>query len=397
MSNTIRFATFVFALLAGCKPAGTPDSNVKTLDALAGTERAPNVCKGNSPSLADWRNHADAAMARRAQTQIKVPTSATAAVDQVFTSIPEGIVRTVLLLGYEIQFTNDPVRACAGIDAGALTDAHGCAKTESVQVAGGLGEKVTLILSADPKDVAHSTLTGVMTLVSQKLGRIAVANGSLVLKDDDDQAMVDFRRDLSAAVLHDAAQRGLKLAPLASLLPRSAELTAKETTLARRRALWDEFATQSADKAAAAESMIFANTGDSYHCSTGAGSTRERFAAWATAAKLWTSIMVPDLEALANLGKSDAAVASNNQDAPEGFGLWGRWGGGNGPLRQMFSNRIDDTGYAFPRANGLRRAWDGSGGWYSPPAWGEGRLGWRLAGDTGGDYSDGYSDGYTYE
>lgn len=375
MSNTMRFATSLFCVLAACKPAATPDSSIKTLDALAGTETAPNDCRGSYPSLTAWQNDADQSLASKARDQIKYPASAAQAVDQVFTAVPAGLVRTVLLLGYELHFVDDPASACAGIDAGALTSAHGCAKSESVMVDGQEGEKVVLILSADAEDVAHSTLTGVMTLVSQKLGRLAAEDGSLVVKEEDDQAMVDFRKELSIAVLHDAALRGLTLEPLKGLLPQASALTSARSTLAERRTLWSEFAEASPAKAAAVESMIFANTGDSYYCSA---DTRQRFSAWETASRLWIEAMVPDISALESLGKAEGA--DGLETASDGFGLWGRWGAGNGPMRQMFSNRVQDTGYAFPRANGLRRGWDGSGNWYSPPAWGQGRLGWRLRG-----------------
>lgn len=356
--------------LVGCRPA--EDSGTKSLDALAGVEKSKIACSGSFVTPFDFPG----ALGARANRQITFPKAVEADVKKAFTSVPPGLSRAVLLLGYDILYTNDPAKACKGVRAGAFKQALGCARITKVPTSGGDAERVQLVMSAKLEDIAHSTLLGIASLVANKLGKISAAPGEFVLRDEEDQLMTNFKRDFAAAVIHDAALQGLELVQLKGLLPQNTALTDRITTLAARRGLWDRYRAEQPALSEAAELSIFANGADSYYCSA---ETKKSLGRWPTARDLWTKTMAPDIEQLENLGSEAAVVPASAE--PQSLGLWGRWGGGNGPLRQMFSNRVDDTGYAFPRVHGLRRGWDGSGEWYDPPAWGDGRLGWRLRGD----------------
>ncbi len=384
LRNLAFVVGFGSALTAGCKPVANT-SATESLDALTTKTAVQNSCSGSF--LTPFQLPGD--LAARAKAQITYPAAASADVLRAFSAVPTGLSRAIVMLGYEIHFVADAAVECKGISAQGLTQALGCARVTKIATASGDGEKVSLILSAKPADIAHSTLLGVMTLIGKKLGHLSADGGVLVLKDEEDAMMTQFKRDFAVAVIHDASSRGKTLVQIQDLLPRRTKLLAASTTLAERTSIWTEYSRVMPAKAQAAEASIFANGGDSFYCSP---ATQQALAAWPTARALWTSTMAPDIKALETLG-TDAAVA---QAPAAGLGLWGRWGGGNGPLRQMFANRVDDTGYAFPLAHGLRRGFDGTGDWYSPPAWGDGRLGWRLRGD-GESGSGGESEGDSFE
>lgn len=373
--QALSIMSFVSLVSVSCKPSA-PASDVESLDALTGGSSAEYSCSGSNGSPFDLAGDLGVA----AKRQITYPASIAADVKQAFSAVPLGLSRTLIMLGYEVRYVADPAALCGGIE-GVLDQATGCARVSKVMTADAEGEKVELILSAKPSDVAHSTLLGVMSLLGNKIGKISVSEqGAFVLKDDEEPLMTQFKRDFAVAVLHDTYQRGLALRQIESLLPTKTLLTAKKTSLAQRQRLWSAYVKKSPLKAAAAELSIFANGADSYYCST---ASRAAMSKWPTAERLWTATMHPDIEALAKLGTDDVTLSEDS-----GFGLWGRWGFGNGPARQMFSNRVAQTGYAFPRMNGLRRGWDGGGNWYSPPAWGNGRVGWRVNG--GGTPFNGY-------
>lgn len=115
---------------------------------------------------------------------------------------------------------------------------------------------------------------------------------------------------------------------------------------------------------AAFESGAFAESFDSWYCST--ESKEKMLAAFPATYKYFADIA----EALPE-GLSSTDVSAN--DAGEGFGLWGRWGRGNGPIRQGLAN------WGSFRANGgglmnFRRFNNGGGlvfrrPWFNPARW----------------------------
>lgn len=425
-------ALVVSTLLLGCKarverdPTETNGSAVKTVDAIAGTEKPGHVndCNGVEAGLTGL----DASFKALAQRQITYQPRIKDAVERAFTAVPTGIVKAALLLGYEVQYRDDAATACNGTNRQGLPAGIGCAKVSKEMVGNQQGEKVTLVMSGEPEDVGHATLLGMLMLVSEKLARLkATSEGTIQLMDDEDSVMTDFRRELALEVLHSGLMRGITFPPLAAWLP-TGEFMNANTTGERRTELWNAYrATAEGQKnAKLVEMLVYANVGDSYHCNV---ETNSELTKWGNARALWQQAMVPDLAKLAELGGSAAlpppaqtaavapapvakgmpAMPTAEPDKPssevfvpppvgtdgspekiaeegvvsgqgEGFALWGRWGPGNGPVRQMFANRVEQTGFLFPRLHGLRRGWDGSGNWYLPPPWGEGRIGWRVDG-----------------
>lgn len=119
----------------------------------------------------------------------------------------------------------------------------------------------------------------------------------------------------------------------------------------------------------------FAQTFDSWNCSALTRANLEKFFKGSNGNKGPYELMSDFAQGLEEtFGKKTVAKRAESDDtSPRGFGLYGRWGSGNGPVRQAFSNWADWRSEGRGLMN-FRRFADGGGlvfrrNWFNPFRW----------------------------
>lgn len=135
---------------------------------------------------------------------------------------------------------------------------------------------------------------------------------------------------------------------------------------------------------------LFAETFDSHYCSA---ETRARLnEQFPLTAARFDEMFASQL---------DEALTADAAPQQQGYGLWGRWGFGNGPLRQAFSNWLDFRASGGGLFN--FRRWEDGGGfvfqrpWFRPWDWQIWNQGYGQGYGYDQSYGQGYSQGYGYE
>jgi hypothetical protein len=195
------------------------------------------------------------------------------------------------------------------------------------------------------RNIKHATVRAMGFILTEVILKIKAGAGVTQLSESSG-AFDDVSREIARAVLADIKTSKKYQVP-ASLSPDSVEF----------------------QKAAFAESF------DSWYCS--AQSRHVMAKDFQKAHDLFQELANVIPEALT--ARPDSFVTGQNEgqqtsDTRSGFGLWGRWGWGNGPVRQAFSN------WAGFRAQGgglfnFNRAANGGGfifqrPWFNPWRWG---------------------------
>lgn len=319
-----------FGLLAlGCKQpaAPTPDSTVSALDEFSGGNFQPNECSGTNKVIAT-------------AAQIVSPADLRPTVDKVLTAVPVPVQTAFFKdLKGRVILTEDIAADCKNNDAAVIS---------CWQIVGGTpvifvkqetkGKDDAEKVAETKKNVNHATVRAFAYFVSEFIMKLDAKGQDLVEND----VFTTFKNDLSLALLNDVAAgeaKGYKLSAFNNLAPPQA-LDPKLTAETRGNT-WKVIPPANKTKF---NDYAFAEAYDSLHCSA------------ETRAKLSSDFT--GVEPI--IGQASADLDAGLASSAGGMNLYGRWGAGNGPVRQGLRNWG-----SFRRSGGgafnFRRAANGGG------------------------------------
>lgn len=300
-----------FGLMSCKRPAATTD--LQTLDHLAGGNQKYQ-CQGNYPlvvkDLSALGAEPYASIAKKA-----------------LTSLSENLQESIFnKLSTRIEYTKENlVSKCPGAATYTSEALQSCYA----------GEKPVIYVSVS-EDLVASTHNIEQAMIRSAL---AVFTDTLLSVDDKQTpSFTDVKIELTSAFLSDLQTAGKLTAVAGPLVPelKDQDRTKRDTAL---RATKDQETTQMFMTTVVVDSL------HSYMCHT---SSRTVFqssfpATW----EVFSRTFALDLQ--------------NPQSQPGSFGLWGRWGYGNGPLRQASANWVDHRRSGGGLFN-ARRYYQGGGG-----------------------------------
>lgn len=335
----MRRRMFAVVLVAcACKPADPIASQVQSLDNLAGGETV-NACGGPHHPLPTAIIKADSEQVNE--------------VKQALTALPASLQSAFF---EDLQGQIIVQKDLSGCKKDAVTSCWASAGDSSVAVyikdAGNAAQTTQNIRHAMVRSFGYMTVQLLLKLKNEPQGTVLTDNPQLA----------EFKSDLAVTFLDDVAKNP-KYALKAFKNSLSGPLLDEKSKSADRRAEWNK-QSQTA-KGETFMDTVLAEAFDSWYCSAKSRATFEKeFGGTYTLIKAY----VETLEmGFAGQFKADVATTTADEAANgQGFGLWGRWGGGNGPLRQSFSNwgawRSEGRGlFNFGRAQQ-------GGGWIFPRA-----------------------------
>jgi hypothetical protein len=164
--------------------------------------------------------------------------------------------------------------------------------------------------SATERNIKHSTVRMMGYVLTDVILKVKNSSGEALIADNP--ALVQIKKDVAEALTRDTKKSKDHRIP--------SSLASDETSY---------------------NDAAFAEAFDSYYCSVKSRSTMasnfpETFEIFAEIAALLPQGLAGTLDQSSEQGQVETSNSSiNNQTS---FSLWGRWGRGNGPLRQGFSN-----------------------------------------------------------
>jgi len=327
----VALITALSAPVGGCKRTTAPSqSETKSLDNFAGGEFVVNSCMGREAVVAPQSSlHADPA-------SIKT-------LNEVLGAVPTEL-QTAFFDGLrgEIRVVADHRAACRTKSTGssaAREDLVSCWQPSED------GKSVTIFIrkgesnDETSRNIRHATVRAFGYVLSQIIVKIRqTAQGSEL---GENAAFDEVKSEIAQSFILDVAgSKDFKLENLTAMLDQS--VVAEGLSEGERTAAWK--AMPAGSRKTEFMDAVFAEAFDSWQCSS---STRGKMAAsFSRTAAAFAPVM--DELRLA-LGPNPPAASSDGDganvpamgaasDSKSGLGLWGRWGSGNGPIRQGLSN-----------------------------------------------------------
>jgi hypothetical protein len=284
LNTTIILA---IASLAACKSQDKAESRTNSLDNLAAAEGYTlNSCSGNNPVLAK-----DGTISGDAVYQKEIRTSLSALPTQLQSAFFDDLNGSIVM-------TKDIAKACAD-DQGSHSESMGL--TSCYQAPGGNAIVIFIKQEADHaktiQNIRHSTVRSFGYVMTEVMLKIDHSNSGT--KNIENSALETVKADIRKAFIANVQGN-------------------KKYDLQKAKA-------QSAD-------TVFAETFDSYYCSNASRSVLKREFAkeGSNVYKMYQEI---DQQILGMLSDTTTVAAQGDS-----LSLWGRWGWGNGPIRQGFRN-----------------------------------------------------------
>jgi hypothetical protein len=320
--------------IAACKPSVAPTSDVQSLDNLAGGDTV-NECRGS-------HNVVPTAIIKADDQYIMHVRHALSAVPSALQSAFFEDLRGQIIVQKDMAACGRAALSCWATPADNAIAIY-------VKDAGDKDETV--------KNIRHALVRSFGFLTSQFILKLNQSGASAVLAEND--TLNEFKSDLTMTLLDDVAKSPkYKLSVFKESLP--AKLLDKDVKTSERRVAWDSVRTS--EKGQTFMDTVLAEAFDSWYCSKESHETfKKDFVGTYELMKAYAETMEA---AFAN------KLGPTANDSGGGLELWGRWGGGNGPLRQAWANWGDR------RASGLglfnfNRASQGGGWIFNRGGWGQ--------------------------
>jgi len=324
--NKVAGAFVALSMLtaAGCKP-NAASSDVKSLDNFAAGPNAAftfNSCSGSNPVTVS-------------DSQLLATTAQKAAIRSALSAVPVELQSAFFgdLKG-TIAVVKDIKSACktSALDAGSQDSTLAC--WQPGETSASIYVKAEDTEANTDRNIRHSVVRALGYILTDVILKVKQSPEGTRLAEND--AFAEVKSTLGAALIKDI-KAGKTLS-----LPASATSNRK-----------------------AFDDSAFAESFDSWYCSS---ASREKMASsFPETHKLFV-----DVAAVLPEGLNTQTAAGVESSA---FGLWGRWGAGNGPIRQGLSN----WGNFRAQGGGLMnfRRFNNGGGlvfrrpWFNPWRWGQ--------------------------
>ncbi len=322
----------VVALFACKQPSGNiPTSSTSSLDNFSGASLTTNVCQGSGKVVAK-------------ATQVVGSEQYKSTINRVLSAVPLALqnaffrdMRGRLILTEDIandchNSTDTTLISCWQIVGGTP------AIFVKQETAAGSAQKNTV---ATEENINHATLRAFAYFLSEFLVKLDSSGQNLV----ENEVFTSFKSELGLALVQDVAagaSKGYRLAAFSNFLPPS--ILGADVTPAKRTEAWK---TLPPDVVNRFGDLALAEAYDSLHCSG------------ETTAKLRSDFTGVEPIIVAASREIDAGL-NGDVSGGSGMNLYGRWGAGNGPVRQGLRNWS-----SFRRSGGgafnFRRAANGGG------------------------------------
>lgn len=321
-STTIATILAVISV-AGCKP-GAQISTTKSLDNFSskdGSKLTYNSCSG---------------LNRTEETSGRLIGSArdTAAMRAALTAVPTELQTAFFKdLQGSIKVVKDIASTCgANYSAGQSAD-NLLACWRGGESGIGIFVKEESDANLTERNIRHSVVRMMGYVLSDVVLKVKKSSGDAEIAENS--ALASMKKDLAAALSEDTEKSKDYRIP--------ASVRADETKYAN---------------------AAFAEAFDSFYCS--AASKAKMASNFPNTYELFSELAAELPQSLtgksASGGQASSVATSQPNGAESGFALWGRWGWGNGPIRQAFSNWWDyrSSGGGFMNF----RRWGNGGGFF---------------------------------
>ncbi len=363
-------------LMPACRPSDS--SNLHSLDNMTSSGKLKvNKCGQSSDGLSGMSESAKALFPK----SVIVPDQFKEELGYALSSVPANLKNAFIELGYRIEVGTNIASKCNVPMTDSREGVASCLSRKEVQVsATAKAEEITVHINAKAEDIRHATVRSFFLALSKSIGQIRENGDHYVITASDSQEFVEWKQDLTIAVLNAVANnKSMNLNTYKSLLPDTTQILNPKLTAEQRRALWLQWEKAQPEKALSFKNQILTEASDSYYCSV--VSRQSMNSQFKEAHDLFAAQLDP---ALQKLWTSEASLEVETESSSGMSLTWGR--GGWFPGRNIIAARQDrmadnyeQSGFMRPRLAGFRRPWDGSGSWVQPPRWGSGeRLGWRF-------------------
>jgi len=303
-----RLMPVVFLAAFACKPAAPTESQVQSLDNFAGGGTI-NACEGQYHALPT--------------AVIKAQSEQAKEVRQALTAIPPALQSAFFEdLRGQIVVQRD-LSACkeAGVTS-CWTSVGDTSVAVYVKDAGSDTKTAQNIRHALVRSFGYMTVQLMLKLKNEAQGTTLT----------DNPPLADFKSDLAMTFLDDVAKHP-KYDLKAFKNSLSGDLIDENSKSSERRAAWNS--QRGTPRGETFMDSVLAEAFDSWYCSAKSRANLERDFSN-------TFVLMKAYAGTLEMGFSGQFAADGAQPSAEGsgdgFGLWGGWGAGNGPLRQMWGN-----------------------------------------------------------